>query len=312
MISDGTPRLVDAHLHVWNPATASYPWLTPDLTVLDRAFAMADAEPDLSELGAQAVVLVQAADNLADTANLFAQAARDPRVAGVVAWVPLDRPDEAARLLDDWRDSPAPVVGVRHLIHREPDPDWLIGPAVADGLELLAARGLSFDVCAENPALLAHVPVLAARHPGLRLVVDHLAKPPLAALRSGRRTAWREWCALITDAAAAPGVVAKISGLNTAAGPGWEVGDLRPAVEHALEVFGPDRLMVGSDWPFALLEATSYRHAFAAVLAIAGELEPGARDAVLAGTAERTYFPGRPRAGEPPATNRKNVSPPCP
>jgi hypothetical protein len=163
---------VDAHQHVWNPATADYPWLTPDLTVLDREYDQPDVAAELRTAGIDLTVLVQAADNLEDSENMFRVAAGDPLIAGVVAWVPLDDVTAAEKILDRWAGRP--VVGIRHLIHIEPDPRWVLRPDVSAGLDLLAERGLAFDVCAETPELLATVPALAAAHPNLRLVVDHL------------------------------------------------------------------------------------------------------------------------------------------
>jgi len=228
--------LVDAHMHVWDPARAHYPWLTPDLTILDRAYGIADVEDELAAHDVTRVVLIQAADNVADTLNMFDQATLSGRtstdrpkktvnVAGIVGWVHLSSPAQAARLLDSWADQP--IVGIRHLIHREDDPDWVLRKDVSAGLELLVERGLAFDVCAESLELLARVPVLAERHPGLRLVIDHLAKPPIASV------GWQPWADLLSESAAAPNVTAKISGLNTAAVPGWTSTDLQPYVDHA-------------------------------------------------------------------------------
>jgi L-fuconolactonase len=275
---------VDAHQHVWDPARAHYPWLTPELERLRRPFDHADVVAEQAAVGVGATVLVQAADNLDDTANMLRVARAHPQVAGVVAWVPLDDPAAAARLLDGWREAAEPVVGVRHLVHREPDPDWLLRPAVRDGLDVVAERGLTFDVCAETPALLRHVPALAERHPALGLVVDHLGKPPI------RARGWQPWVGLLAAAAEAPTVTAKVSGLNTAADPArWCPEDFRPYVDHALEVFGPHRLLYGGDWPFALLAADSYTQVWAGIRPCLDGLAPDELRAVLGGTARRVY-----------------------
>jgi L-fuconolactonase len=254
------PAAVDAHQHVWDPARADYPWMTPELDRLRRPFDHADVVAEQAELGVGATVLVQAADNLDDTANMLRVARAHPQVAGVVAWVPLDDPAAAIRLLDGWQRAAEPVVGVRHLVHREADPDWLLRPEVQDGLEAVAERGLTFDVCAETAPLLGHVPMLAERHPALSLVVDHLGKPPI------RARGWQPWADLLTAAAEAPNVTAKVSGLNTAADPTrWASSDFQPYVDHALDVFGPHRLLYGGDWPFALLAADSYTQIWATI-----------------------------------------------
>jgi L-fuconolactonase len=278
------PPAVDAHQHVWDPARADYPWMTPELDRLRRPFDHADVVAEQAEAGIGATVLVQAADNLADTANMLRVARVYPQVAGVVAWVPLDDPAEAARLLDDWHRAAEPIVGVRHLVHREADPDWLLRPQVQDGLALLAERGLAFDVCAETAPLLRHVPALAARHPTLSLVVDHLGKPPI------RARGWQPWAGLLAAAAEAPNVTAKLSGLNTAADPArWTPADLQPYVDHGVEVFGPNRLLYGGDWPFALLAADSYSQIWTGIRACLDGLGPESLRAVLGGTARRVY-----------------------
>jgi L-fuconolactonase len=242
-------------------------------------------------VGVGATVLVQAADNLEDTANMLRVARAHPQVAGVVVWVPLDDSAAAARLLDGWQLAAEPVVGVRHLVHRESDPDWLLRPEVQDGLAVLGERGLTFDVCAETAPLLRHLPTLAKHHPTLSLVVDHLGKPPI------RARGWQPWADLMAAAAEAPNVTAKVSGLNTAAARArWSSADFQPYVDHALEVFGPHRLMYGGDWPFALLAADSYTQIWDGIRDCLDGLDPEALWAVLGGTARRVY--GLPAADE--------------
>lgn len=278
--------VVDTHVHVWDPARVHYDWLA-ELPTLDRRFDLSDIDAELDAAGVDAVVLVQAADHLDDTELMLEVAASNPRVAGVVGWVPLRDPATAARALDRWDD--APIVGVRHLVHRDPDPDLLADPRIDDVLTMLADRQLSFDVCAESEHLLALVPRLAERHPRLTLVIDHLGKPPIAA------HAWQPWAGLLEAAAAAPNTIAKVSGLNTAAAPGAPADDYRRYIDHAVDVFGPRRVMCGGDWPFALLAATSYTEIWADLLACLDGLEGADRHAVLAGTAARAYRLGAPR-----------------
>ena len=211
---------------------------------------------------------------------MLAVAAAEPWVRGVVAWVPLDDPAATANALDA-RDAPV-LCGVRHLIHREPDPDWLLRPAVMPGLREVARRGLTFDVVAVFPDHLRHVPTLADALPDLTLVIDHLAKPPY------RAPGWQAWRRQITAAARRPNVVAKVSGLTTAAGPGWTGEELRPALEVALEAFGADRLLFGSDWPVCLL-ASSYAEHLEVLERLIGSLAADERAAIMGGTATRVY-----------------------
>jgi L-fuconolactonase len=281
------PDVVDAHLQVWNPDAVHYPWMTSENTPLHREFRVVDIEDQLADQGVAWVVLVQAADNRADSELMLYQALSSARVAGVVAWVPLDAPDEAAAQLDAWRREP--IVGIGHRVHDEHDPDWLVRPAVDDGLTLLTERRLTFDLRAHTPTALAHVATLAERHPKLTVVLDHVGCPPIAAQRAGDREAWARWSALLGAVAQLPNVVAKLSGLATRAGSGWRPEHLRPSVERALEVFGPDRLMLGSDWPYALLEGDSYAQVWHGLRTTVDGLSDADRALVLGGTATRVY-----------------------
>ncbi|NUW35334.1 amidohydrolase family protein [Nonomuraea sp. SMC257] len=271
--------IVDAHQHFWDLETGSYPWLTPDQGVLYRSYRPADLAPELAVAGVEATVLVQAADSYAETDALLALAEAHDFVAAVVGWVPLDRPEEAARAIERYARHPK-FRGVRHLIHDEPDPDWVVQETVLESLGLLAAAGLTFDVVSLLPRHLDHVVTLAERHPTLRVVVDHLSKPRV------REHVWEPWASQITRAAALPNVYAKVSGLVTEADhANWTVEDLRPYVDHAVGAFGPERLMAGSDWPVALL-ASDYRTVWEVTSSLLGGTD---RDLVLGETARRFY-----------------------
>jgi L-fuconolactonase len=206
----------------------------------------------------------------------------------VVGWVPLRDASTADALLSRWQHDR--IVGIRHLVHRDPDPALLLDPAVHETLELLSERGLPFDVCAETADLLARVPDLAARHPGLVLVVDHIGKPPI------RERGWQPWASLLAAAGEAPNVVAKLSGLNTAAASGWSSADFMPYVEHALGVFGATRLMYGGDWPFARLAARSYAQVWEGLVGTLELLPSADRCSILADTAQRVYRLAAPRS----------------
>ncbi|MFE0418314.1 amidohydrolase family protein [Streptomyces tendae] len=277
--------VVDAHLHVWDPGVAAYDWLGPAMSPVDRAMRFPEARRGLRSAGVDAAVLVQAADHDADTDLMLATAAAHPEVVGVVVWVPLDDPGRARARLAALRGDPH-VVGVRTLLHERSDPDWILGPDAHPGLALLAEAGLPFDYSTTSPAALRHLPELAARHPSLRLVVDHLGKPPVGGGREDRA----EWRRLIAAAALHPGVHAKVSGLYSASGPldAWTTAEVRPFVEDALELFGPERLMYGGDWPISLL-AGGYARTWESVCELLAPLAPDDRAAVLGGTAARCY-----------------------
>jgi L-fuconolactonase len=273
--------VIDSHVHVWDASLVSYPWL-PEARGLASRYTLSEVLPGFDAAGVTGCVLVQAADDVADTELMLATAAEHPdRVLGVVGWVPLTDPACAEALLDRWAGQP--LVGVRHLIHRDPDPRLLLRPEVDDTLAMLAERGLAFDACAESLDLLTLVPLLAAKHHQLQVVIDHLAKPPI------RERGWQPWASLLAEAAALPNVVAKLSGLNTAASAGWTAADFAPYVDHALEVFGPQRLLYGGDWPFALLAADDYTQVWHGIEACLAELDEAGRAAVLHDNAVAAY-----------------------
>lgn len=274
--------VIDAHQHFWNLDLIPYAWPTAADGPIHRNFEEADLEPLLSETDVTHTVVVQAMDSSEDTAAMVTIADRWPRIAAIVGWLPLTEPDEVSTVLDGGpRDQR--MVGVRHLIHQEPDPDWLLRPDVDDSLALLADHGLTFDVVAVLPRHLELIPRLADRHPALRMVVDHLAKPPVA------DGGWEPWASLLAAAGEAPNVYAKVSGLNTVADwATWSAEDLQPYVEHALDIFGPERLIFGSDWPVANL-AGGYAKVWHETLRLLEPLAPESRERILGGTAVEFY-----------------------
>ena len=275
-------RVIDTHQHLWEPAVRHYGWLEEEGGPLHRAFLPEEIEPQLRAAGVDATVLVQSADTYEDTFSMLAVADHHRFVAGVVGWVPLDRHDEAEAALDRFTTHPR-FKGVRHLIHIKDDPDWIIRPEVIAGLRLLAERDLTFDLVAVLPRHLEHAPTLAGALPELRIVIDHLAKPPIA---EGR---WQPWAAQLAAAAEYANVSAKLSGLNTAAvHDTWQAEDLQPYVDHAVDVFSPARLMFGSDWPVATL-AGDYQKVWEETNRTLSALDEEARAAILGATAERIY-----------------------
>jgi L-fuconolactonase len=273
--------VTDAHLHLWDVTRHRYEWLErPENSAIRRTFGYADFEARASAAGVDRAVLVQAADDTADTDAMFAVARDHQRIAGVVGWVPLDRPDEAAAALERLAGRPK-FAGIRTLIHDQPDPDWLLRPDVGEGLALLEQRGVPFDVIAVLPRHLEHVPVLSERYPRLRMVLDHLSHPPLG------RGDWEPWRTLLRAAAANPLVYAKVSGLYPP-GADWTAADIRPYAEFAIELFGPGRLMFGSDWPVAELSG-GYQRVWAAIRQVLDGLPAVGQDAILGGTASAFY-----------------------
>jgi L-fuconolactonase len=278
-------RVIDTHQHFWVQDRTHYPWLTEDLGPIFRDYTPADLAPQIEAVGVTDTIIVQASDTYRDTRAMLAQAEANEWVAGVVGWVPLRDPSEAARKLDEeWLLHPV-FCGVRHIISLEADPEWLVRPDVLGGLKVLEERGVPFDVVPEFPLHLRLVPTVARTCERLALVVDHLGKPPLD---TGDLS---EWATQLRAAARFPNVVAKVSGLNTAVGrPDWAAEDIVPAIAIAIEAFGVDRLMVASNWPVSA-QAGTYEQVWAALLAafdILG-LTDAERSALLATTAERVY-----------------------
>jgi L-fuconolactonase len=275
--------IIDAHQHVWDLEQAEYAWLGPEAGVLYRNFGMDDVAPEFAVAGVTGTVLVQSADNDDDTEHMFAVADAAPIVLGIVGYVPLHEPDQAAERLAELAQRPL-FCGVRNLIHDRPDPHWLLRRDVDEGLGLLERAGVPFDVVGVLPEHLEAVLEISERHPDLDLVLDHLNKPPIG-------LADREpWTSLMTQVAANPRVRGKVSGLYSAVGDpaGWTVDAIRPIFDHALDAFGPDRLMYGGDWPVSLI-AGGYTRVWSGIEQLLGGLDAADRDRILADTA-RTFY----------------------
>jgi L-fuconolactonase len=266
--------IVDAHHHLW---TADYPWLAADgLAPIRRDYTMADLRPHLAAAGVQRTVLVEAGlCHAAETSRFLALAARAAEIAGVVGWADLSDPDLRA-MLARHRSGPGGdrLVGVRDQIQAGPD-DLLDQPGIRAGLATVAEAGLVNELVV-RAAQLPSVARAAAAMPDATFVLDHLGKPAMDDPGG--------WKRLIAPVAACPNVVAKVSGLVTEAGPGWTRARLRPYVDIALDLFGPDRLMFGSDWPVCELVAT-YEEVAAVLTGILG----GRPGNVFGRTAIRVY-----------------------
>lgn len=280
--------MIDAHLHVWDLDRAHYDWPDESVPELFRSIGFEEVRGALREARIDQVVLVQAADDSDDTATMIRTADAYPEIAGIVAYVPLERPDEAHDALVALRQDPR-VVGVRALIHDQADPDWILRPDVDEGLGVLEALDVPFDYVAVLPRHLEHLPVLGERHPGLRIVIDHLAKPPIGDPASARWSGGA-WERLMASAAENPRVSAKVSGLYSATRDpaAWTIDEVRPFVERARDLFGPERLLYGGDWPVSLT-AGGYARCFEALSSIFAEWPEAESAGVLGENARRFY-----------------------
>jgi L-fuconolactonase len=274
--------MIDAHVHLWDPAEREYPWMGPAVATLDRRYDLDDLRGALASSGVTATVLVQATGSVEETTALLDTAgASDGLIAGVVGWVDLQDP-ALPEGLAALRAGPhgALLRGVRHQVEDEPDPAWLERPAVLRGLHAVADAGLTFDVLV-RPDQLASAARAVAATPGLRAVLDHGGKPPLL----GDLDAW--WRGL--DAlAAVPGVACKLSGMGTLtdAQASWDAA--APWADALLRRFGPERCMAGSDWPVCTL-TSGHADALAFVRAAVAGLSADERAAVLGGNAAAFY-----------------------
>lgn len=270
---------VDAHQHFWKLSRGDYDWLTPELGPIHRDFLPADMVPLLRRAGIEATVLVQAAATEAETHFLLSLADQHDFIAGVVGWTDFEADDAAERIAALARNRR--LKGLRPMIQDIPDDTWMLRPALDRAFGAMTEQGLVFDALV-LPRHLGHLLELLRRHPRLRAVVDHGAKPDIA---GGRFDGWARDIGRIAEET---GAFCKLSGLITEAGPDWSVDSLRPYVEHILACFGPGRIVWGSDWPVCTLAGSydAWCDATDALLAGLGEAERGA---ILGGNAIRLY-----------------------
>ena len=270
---------VDAHVHFWRYSANEYGWIDDSMALLRRDFLPEDAAREMRAAGIDACVAVQVRQTLEETRWLLKLAGEHPFIAGVVGWVDL-RADDLDAQLEGLTGHPK-LVGIRHVVQAEPD-DFLLGDAFRRGVARLARHGLAYDILVYARQLPATIDFAAAL-PDQRLVLDHLGKPDI---RAGGFDGWRQD---LDRLAAFPNVCAKLSGLVTEADwRHWTAEDLHRYINAALDSFGPERLMIGSDWPVCTL-AGGYRDVLDVVrTAIAGR-PPAERDAVLGRTAQRFW-----------------------
>jgi L-fuconolactonase len=275
--------IIDSHQHVWDPAARAQPWLESDdaLAPLRRRFAIDDLAPQAAAAGVTATVIVQTVTEPGETPELLELAVAEPLVAAVVGWTDLTGPDVAAELI---RLSHLPggryLTGIRHPLLTEPAPDWLDRPDVRRGLSAVAAAGMCFDLVLQPGQLPAAV-AAAAAVPELTFVLDHLGNVAVGEPFDGA------WAAAFTALAALPNTACKLSGILGEA----STADIRPYFDLALESFGPDRLMFGSDWPVCTL-AASYATVVAAAAQLTASLSAPERQLIFADTASRIYRAG--------------------
>lgn len=238
-------RRIDAHLHYWD-VPECYPWLSNELPELNRPFAISEAEAAVRELGFDSSILVQADDSERENTHLAELVDHHRWLLGFVGWVPLDDPVRSERILNNLVDHTG-LIGVRELIHEQPDHRYLLRPRVQKTLRMLASMNLPLDIPDAYPAHFAAVRETARSIPELTLVLDHLGKPP--EVGHPNFADWSERFARMGDC---ENIVVKVSGLHRG-GKLLSSESVQCAVNLAQSEFGSERIMLGSDWPMPLL-----------------------------------------------------------
>lgn len=271
---------LDAHQHYWRYDALLYPWIDDRKVVLKRDYVPADLEPLLDATGFDGTIAVQACDSISDTEFLLQLADRHTSIKGVVGWVDLssERVEEELR-----RFAPHPkLVGVRHILHDEPDDDFMLRADFRRGISRLRQFDLTYDLLL-FPRHIPRALRLVEEFPEQPFILDHIAKP---FIRDGQFSPWRED---LRRLAAFSNVTCKLSGLVTEARwDAWRPEDIYPYLDVVVDAFGPSRLMIGSDWPVCLL-AGDYARVMDVVIGYAERLPERDRRGLLGENAARAY-----------------------
>ena len=271
---------IDSHQHFWNYNPREYTWMKDGMEILQRDFTPQDLATAQAEIGFDGSVAVQARMTLDETRWLLELAAQHETIRGVVGYVDLLSP-QAGDQLDEFKDNPK-CVGMRHVVHDEPDDHFMLRADFLNGLEELSRRDLAYDLLLFEKHL-AVASEGVSRFPNLRFVVDHISKP---LIREGVLAPWGDH---IRDLALFENVTCKLSGMVTEADwERWTPDDLEPYMSVVLEAFGPDRLMIGSDWPVCLV-AGSYGSVMSVVIDFIERLSSDEQVRILGSTCWDVY-----------------------
>ena len=274
--------IIDSHQHFWQlDQPFDYEWLKDEAHAsINKSYLPQNLLPHLQACGVEKSVFVQTQHDLAENRWVLKLAESNDFIAGVVGWVDLTSHDCEAQLLE-LKDH-SKFVGVRHLVQGEADPNFIVRPDVLKGLKVLEKHQVAYDLLFYTQHL-KHAVAVADAAPNLKLVIDHLSKPKI---KAGH---FDDWAADMTKAASRPNVYCKLSGMVTEADWNqWTTADLLPYVQLAIEAFGPERCMYGSDWPVCEL-AASYEQVFAALKECIAQLSESEQAAILGGTAIKFY-----------------------
>lgn len=237
--------IIDAHHHLWKYNTSDFGWMDDSMEVLKRDYLPADLETEITEVGVTGTVVVQARQMIEETTWLLEQAEENPFIKGVVGWLDL-RSNELKSQLDHFT-AHSKLVGLRHVIHDEPDENFMLRPAFLKGIEMLQDYDLTYDLLL-FPKHLTRAIELVRMFPEQRFVLDHISKP---FIKTGILQPWKRD---IEALAAQANVWCKISGMVTEAKPHkWRYEDFVPYMKVVMDAFGTNRIMLGSDWPVCRL-----------------------------------------------------------
>jgi L-fuconolactonase len=265
---------------LWKYTEAEYGWISSEMGALRRDFLPGDLQNEIASAGKDGAVTVQARQTLEETRWLLQLAQENSFLRGIVGWAPLASPD-FPEYLAEFASHPK-LKALRHVIQDEPDDTFILREDFNRGVSALAATGLVYDILIHE----RHLPCAAQfvdRHPNQVFVLDHLAKPLI------RQRVISPWCEHLKELAARPNVHCKISGMVTEADwSQWTVEDLRPYFDAALESFGPERLLAGSDWPVCLL-ASSYGRWWETLGNLVSGLSGSEQEKILGENAVRVY-----------------------
>jgi L-fuconolactonase len=276
--------MIDSHHHFWWTGRHTYTWPNMVGDRFARDFTPDDLRPELERCGIKGTVLVQVLHQVGgETEECLDLCKEVDFVRGVVGWLPLSDPDATARALERLRARGGKLVGVRHLISNESDPRWLLQSGVLESLKLLAAAKLAFDAIPVTAAQFESVLEVAQQLPELRIVMNHLGRPPIP------EQGWEPWATQIARAAEHRNMSIKLSiGLDIIMRWRWSADEVRRYSDHVLDLFSPDRVMAASNWPVILLGA-SYAETWNGITDLVVGLSADERRAVLGSTAKRIY-----------------------
>jgi L-fuconolactonase len=273
---------IDAHQHFWWTAHRTHAWPDVARERMSRDFTPDDLLPEMRKAGVDGTVLIQVANEVAETEEFLELARKYPFIRGVVGWVPLIDPLESERVLAALTGDGL-LVGIRHLISFEPDPDWLLQPPVLESLAGLARRKIAFDTVPADFRQMEAVFKVAERIPSLKIAMNHLARPPVP------DQGWEPWATMIKRAAAYPNMSLKFSpGMDLVSRWQWSTPMVTRYADHIFASFGADRVMAASNWPVSLLGGT-FVDIWRGITELVKELSAHEQAKILGGTAETIY-----------------------